>query len=117
MSPARMKSFPIPIRRRSTARDDPIPESTAASPPTSRPKPPNHSQSSGLPPVERRPLKKLRKYYISNISSKNGSTQDQAILSAAYYHLDGVDFIHLNTSGSQSGIQGMLLLESPRPNK
>ncbi|CAE6536474.1 unnamed protein product [Rhizoctonia solani] len=113
-----MKSFPNPMRRRSTAPEGHIPESMAASSgPATRPKPPSRSQSSGPPPIHRRSLKRLRKYYIANISPKSGHIQDQVILSASYYQSDGVDFIHLNTSGSQSGIQGVFLLESPQPNK
>ncbi|KAH7338619.1 hypothetical protein B0J17DRAFT_717046 [Rhizoctonia solani] len=107
----------INARRRATVpqyheseRKNPLPQ------PTTPAKIPSTSNSS-LPFAHRRSLKRLRKYYLSNLSSKRGSTQNQLITSGAYYRLEDTDCIHLETYENIGGTLGTLLLESPRPNK
>ncbi|CAE7207165.1 unnamed protein product [Rhizoctonia solani] len=118
-SPVRV-NFPFHPRRRSTAPEPRTPESPtmAASLPPRRASVPVHSRNTSLPPIGRRPLKKFRKYYIGNLSSNNGSTQDQTITSAGYFQSEDSDLksIRLETQGS-NGARGVLLLESPHPNK
>ncbi|CAE6397061.1 unnamed protein product [Rhizoctonia solani] len=113
-----LRAFHMP-RRRSTAPELHTPESPIAASRPPKTTASDHLQGSGLPPIERRSLKKFRKYYIANLSSKNGSTQDQAIISGAYFQSEGPDLksIRLETLGSNSGARGALILESPRPQK
>ncbi|CAE6477085.1 unnamed protein product [Rhizoctonia solani] len=79
----------------------------------------DYLQSPGLPYIARRSLKRFRKYYITNLSSKNGSTQGQVITSGAYFEPNGLrpKSIRLETLGSDSGARGVLILEAPQPQK
>ncbi|CAE6462202.1 unnamed protein product [Rhizoctonia solani] len=117
-SPVR-KTFQAPSRRSTAPADLQTPASPTASSRLPWVNAPGRLQNSGLPTIERRSLKKFRKYYIANLSSKNGSTHDQSIISAAYFQSEGPDLksIRLETVGNKSGARGVLILESPRPNK
>ncbi|CAE6429618.1 unnamed protein product [Rhizoctonia solani] len=108
----------IAARRRSTVPQYNKHEAMSNSPRDATPvQLPNHSQNLNLPPVSRRSLKRLRRYYLANLSSKHGSTQNQTITSGTYHVSEGADFIRLETSENKEGNLGILVLESPRPNK
>ncbi|CAE6494036.1 unnamed protein product [Rhizoctonia solani] len=112
-----MNAFRVIARRRATVpqyhQSEPTNAPPGLTPPTNLP---SSSPNLSLPPVPRRSIKKFRKYYIANISSKHGSTQNQVITSGTYHKSGAADFIRLETSENVGGTLGVILLES-RPNK
>lgn len=112
-----MRAFRAIARRRATVPQYHQPEPINASPRLASPaKLPGGSPNLSLPPAQRRPIKKFRKYYIANISSQYGSTQNQVITSGTYHKSETTDFIRLETSENVGGTLGVILLES-RPSK
>ncbi|CAE6450108.1 unnamed protein product [Rhizoctonia solani] len=116
-----MMPFRNPIRRRATAPAE-CPSESVGSPHSttqtrSLARPRNSTIPPALPPVKRYSMKKLRKFYMSNLSSKSGSLQDQNIISASYYQLGDTTLIRLEASPVPGSTSDTLLLESPRPNK